>query len=137
MNAPAEARDVDVDVVVVGAGFAGMYMLHKLRSLGFTSRVIEMGDDGHAGAFCQIAEHRAQHGQGRMGAASRPRLKDHGAAQLFGGGDIGAHVFPAKRDQPAHGKAVAQGRLQNVRERGERHLNLAIMSLMPGIVSIW
>ena len=45
MNAPAEARDVDVDVVVVGAGFAGMYMLHKLRSLGFTSRVIEMGDD--------------------------------------------------------------------------------------------
>ncbi|MEY2470018.1 MAG: hypothetical protein QOF21_2716, partial [Actinomycetota bacterium] len=25
----------DVDVVVVGAGFAGLYMLHKLRNLGY------------------------------------------------------------------------------------------------------
>jgi cyclohexanone monooxygenase len=27
------------DVVVVGAGFAGMYMLHKLRGQGFSARV--------------------------------------------------------------------------------------------------
>jgi cyclohexanone monooxygenase len=32
-------------VVVVGAGFAGMYMLHKLRSLGLSVRVIEAADD--------------------------------------------------------------------------------------------
>ena len=31
------------DVVVVGAGFAGMYMLHRLRGLGFTVRVYEQG----------------------------------------------------------------------------------------------
>lgn len=31
------------DVVVVGAGFAGMYMLHRLRALGFTARVFEAG----------------------------------------------------------------------------------------------
>jgi cyclohexanone monooxygenase len=31
------------DVVVVGAGFAGMYMLHRLRGLGFTARVYEQG----------------------------------------------------------------------------------------------
>ena len=31
------------DVVVVGAGFAGMYMLHRLRGLGFTARVYEAG----------------------------------------------------------------------------------------------
>ncbi len=34
----------DVDVVVVGAGFAGMYMLHKLRTLGFSARAFEVGD---------------------------------------------------------------------------------------------
>ena len=26
----------DVDVVVVGAGFAGLYLLYRLRELGFT-----------------------------------------------------------------------------------------------------
>src|SRR4030095_3798687 len=31
------------DAVVVGAGFAGMYMLHKLRELGLTARVHEAG----------------------------------------------------------------------------------------------
>ena len=31
------------DAVVVGAGFAGMYMLHRLRELGFTVRVYEAG----------------------------------------------------------------------------------------------
>lgn len=32
------------DAVIVGAGFAGLYMLHKLRSLGFRCRLIEAGD---------------------------------------------------------------------------------------------
>jgi cyclohexanone monooxygenase len=31
------------DAVIVGAGFAGMYMLHKLRQLGFSARVFEAG----------------------------------------------------------------------------------------------
>ena len=31
------------DVVIVGAGFAGMYMLHRLRQKGFTARVFEAG----------------------------------------------------------------------------------------------
>ena len=33
-----------VDVVVVGAGFGGMYMLHRLRSAGLNVQVIERGD---------------------------------------------------------------------------------------------
>jgi cyclohexanone monooxygenase len=33
------------DVVVVGAGFAGMYMLHRLRGLGLKVRVYEQGGD--------------------------------------------------------------------------------------------
>jgi cation diffusion facilitator CzcD-associated flavoprotein CzcO/acetyl esterase/lipase len=50
------------DVVVVGAGFAGLYMLHKLRTLGFSARVVEVADDvggtwywnRYPGARCDI-----------------------------------------------------------------------------------
>ena len=37
--------DVDVDVVVVGAGFAGMYAIHRLRSQGLSLRCFEAGSD--------------------------------------------------------------------------------------------
>ena len=33
----------DVDAVVVGAGFAGLYMLHRLRGMGLSARVFEKG----------------------------------------------------------------------------------------------
>ena len=40
------AKDAEAyDVVVVGAGFAGMYMLHRLRKQGFSVRVYEQGGD--------------------------------------------------------------------------------------------
>ena len=50
------------DVVVVGAGFAGMYMLHTLRGLGFSARVYEAGGgvggtwywNRYPGARCDI-----------------------------------------------------------------------------------
>jgi cyclohexanone monooxygenase len=35
--------DAQLDAVVVGAGFAGLYMLHRLRELGFSVRVYEAG----------------------------------------------------------------------------------------------
>ena len=35
----------EYDVVIVGAGFAGMYMLHRLRGLGLSARVFEQGSD--------------------------------------------------------------------------------------------
>ena len=41
---PGQPRE-SVDVVVVGAGFAGLYVLHRLRGLGLVTRVIEAGDD--------------------------------------------------------------------------------------------
>jgi cyclohexanone monooxygenase len=40
-----EERPPAYDAVVVGAGFAGMYMLHRLRELGLSVRVFEAGDD--------------------------------------------------------------------------------------------
>jgi cation diffusion facilitator CzcD-associated flavoprotein CzcO len=35
----------DFDAIVVGAGFAGLYMMHKLRTYGFTAKVFEQGSD--------------------------------------------------------------------------------------------
>ena len=34
-----------VDAVIVGAGYSGLYLLHRLRGLGFTTRVFERGGD--------------------------------------------------------------------------------------------
>src|SRR4029077_53278 len=39
------AGDTTCDVVVVGAGFAGMHLLHRLRGLGLRVRVYEQGGD--------------------------------------------------------------------------------------------
>src|SRR5512142_1933510 len=55
-------RPDEVDVVVVGAGFAGLYALHRLRGLGFSTTVIEAADDvggtwywnRYPGARCDI-----------------------------------------------------------------------------------
>jgi cation diffusion facilitator CzcD-associated flavoprotein CzcO len=57
----AEAQR-EVDVVVVGAGFAGLYMLHKLRQQGLAVHVFEAGDgvggtwywNRYPGARCDI-----------------------------------------------------------------------------------
>ncbi len=34
-----------VDAVVVGAGFAGLYLLHRLRQIGCTAVALENADD--------------------------------------------------------------------------------------------
>ena len=38
-------KNVDVDVVVVGAGFSGLYLLYRFRKAGFSTRVFERGGD--------------------------------------------------------------------------------------------
>ncbi|MEZ4523197.1 MAG: NAD(P)/FAD-dependent oxidoreductase [Thermomicrobiales bacterium] len=52
----------EFDAIIVGAGVAGLYMLHRLRGLGLTARVIEAGDgvggtwywNRYPGARCDI-----------------------------------------------------------------------------------
>ena len=52
----------DVDIVIVGAGFAGLYMLHKARAVGLRARVFEAGSgvggtwywNRYPGARCDI-----------------------------------------------------------------------------------
>ncbi|OBB09645.1 cyclohexanone monooxygenase [Mycolicibacterium setense] len=58
----AERRSPAVDVVVVGAGFAGLYALHRLRSQGLSVRVFEAADgvggvwfwNRYPGARCDV-----------------------------------------------------------------------------------
>jgi cyclohexanone monooxygenase len=44
MQESAKPSTTDFDAIVIGAGFAGMYMLHRLRKLGLSVRVFERGD---------------------------------------------------------------------------------------------
>jgi cation diffusion facilitator CzcD-associated flavoprotein CzcO len=55
-------RTNDFDVIIVGAGFSGLYALHRLRALGFSARVLERGGgvggtwfwNRYPGARCDI-----------------------------------------------------------------------------------
>lgn len=55
-------RRLQFDAIVVGAGFAGLYMLYKLRKLGFSARCYEAGDgvggtwywNRYPGARCDV-----------------------------------------------------------------------------------
>ncbi|MGE0602135.1 MAG: flavin-containing monooxygenase [Dehalococcoidia bacterium] len=62
MAAVTEKKTEQFDVVVVGAGAAGLYMLHKLRGLGMSAMVIEAGNgvggtwywNRYPGARCDV-----------------------------------------------------------------------------------
>ena len=61
MNSPRTVQD-EFDAVVVGAGFSGLYLLHRLRQAGFSVRVFDSADDvggtwywnRYPGARCDI-----------------------------------------------------------------------------------
>jgi cation diffusion facilitator CzcD-associated flavoprotein CzcO len=61
-GANGSGGQLDVDVVVVGAGLAGLYMLQRLRGVGLSATVLETGDDvggtwywnRYPGARCDI-----------------------------------------------------------------------------------
>ncbi|MEE4300400.1 MAG: FAD-dependent oxidoreductase, partial [Pseudomonadales bacterium] len=62
MNSDASRATPDFDVVVVGAGMSGLYLLHRLRGLGMSAVAVETGDDvggtwywnRYPGARCDI-----------------------------------------------------------------------------------
>lgn len=62
-GSPATSAEIArFDVIVVGAGFGGLYMLHKLRGMGLKAHAYEMGGDvggtwywnGYPGARCDV-----------------------------------------------------------------------------------
>ena len=62
MNSTAPAESPQFDAIVVGAGFAGLYMLYRLRQLGLSARGYEAGDgvggtwywNRYPGARCDV-----------------------------------------------------------------------------------
>jgi cyclohexanone monooxygenase len=58
----SEMPESDFDVVIVGAGFAGLYMLHRLRGMGLSGLVLESGSgvggtwywNRYPGARCDV-----------------------------------------------------------------------------------
>ena len=58
----SEATSDDFNVIIVGAGFAGMYMLHRMRGMGLKAIVFEAGDgvggtwywNRYPGARCDV-----------------------------------------------------------------------------------
>ena len=57
-----DARSEQLDAVIVGAGFAGLYMLHRFKKLGLRARILEAGGgvggtwywNRYPGARCDI-----------------------------------------------------------------------------------
>ena len=81
----------NLDAVIVGAGFAGMYMLHRLRGKGFSARVIEAGKgvggtwywNRYPGARCDVESVQysyqsrpssSRNGSGRSATPPSPRF---------------------------------------------------------------
>jgi hypothetical protein len=40
-NSENYAKELETDVLIVGAGFGGIYLMHKLRQLGFNCKIFE------------------------------------------------------------------------------------------------
>jgi len=71
-TSPVKVSSVEngVDVVVVGAGFSGLYLLYRLRKLGFSTRCFERGDgvggtwywNRYPGARCDVESMQYSYG---------------------------------------------------------------------------
>ncbi|MBV8169113.1 MAG: NAD(P)/FAD-dependent oxidoreductase, partial [Alphaproteobacteria bacterium] len=69
-DASKAAAPKPLDAVIVGAGFAGLYMLHRLRGLGLSVRVFEAGSDvggtwywnRYPGARCDVESMQYSYG---------------------------------------------------------------------------
>jgi len=69
-NTKSKSEAASFDAIIVGAGFAGMYMLHKLRGLGLSAKVLEAGEgvggtwywNRYPGARCDVESLEYQYG---------------------------------------------------------------------------
>ena len=118
------SRVSDYDAIVVGAGFAGLYMMHRLRELGLSVRVFEIGDgvggtwywNRYPGARCDIesmeysygfSEELQQEWEWNERYASQPEILDYAnhvaeRFELHDGIDLGTRVDTAHFDETAH-----------------------------------
>ena len=111
-------KPTDVDAVVIGAGFAGLYAVHKLRQLGLTHRGFERGEVDVPYAVFFLEADFAQSGAGEFGGAEEGRIDRCAGEGFFARLDEGAagHVERGNEagepDDLFRGGGVAMVRLQ-------------------------
>ena len=98
--------------------------------------MVDVAGNRNAGLFGEMAQHTPQHGHGRMAPAAGPRLQDHGETRVVRRLDEGNRILPAQHNKASDGIAPRLRGMKKLVQGGDGHLNFAIMSLMPGIVSI-
>ena len=141
------------DVIVVGAGFAGMYLLHRLRGMGMKVRVFERGSDvggtwywnRYPGARCDIesldysysfSDELQQEWTWSERYATQPEILDYAnwvadRLALRPGIDFDTNVLAAEFDDAACAWTVRTDRGEVVRAR---HLILATGALSVGAI---
>ena len=115
----------------------GEARIDPLAALLKRRRVIDVADDRNVGAIRQRAENLAEYRRRRVAPTARAGLQDDWDTRLLGGLYISARVLPAMHNKTSNSASLRDGLVEDLTERRCRHLNFAIMSLMPGIVSIW
>ena len=73
-----QQRETTVDAVIVGAGFSGLYLLHRFRKLGLTTRVLERG--GGVGGDVDDSRRRRERQLGARPPLQPPFELAHAAA---------------------------------------------------------
>ena len=99
--------------------------------------VVNVADDRDACLLGERSEHFAEYFDRHVLAAAGAGLKDKRQRQRLGGLGKGERVLPAQNNKARKRAVAAQRRREDVGERCNSHLNLAIMSLIPGMVSTW
>ena len=101
-NMQEQEQKRTVDAVIVGAGFAGLYMLHRLRGLGLSVRVFEAGKgvggtwywNRYPGARCDVesmdysysfSDELQQEWRWTERYASQPEILKYGSSAEFVG----------------------------------------------------
>jgi cyclohexanone monooxygenase len=132
---PTTGQRARVDAVVVGAGLAGLYMLHRLRDLGLSARVFEAGDDvggtwywnRYPGARCDVesldysygfSEALQQAWSWSERYAAQPEILRY-VAHVADRFDLRRDIQPGTRVTAAHFNE-AESRWDVVTDRGDR-----------------
>ena len=105
------------DVLVVGAGFSGRHMLHRLRRLGIRTRVLEMVENvggtplfnRYPGARCDIGSIEYSYGFSEeiqrewVWTESMPAQPEIGKSRMYMGHTGGIPEYRRRRDEIAAG----------------------------------
>ena len=135
MEAPRAPVSGEIDVVIVGAGFGGMYMLHRLRGLGLSAVVFDVASgvggtwywNRYPGARCDVesmqysysfseelqqdvAMERGFRRAARNPALRQPRRRPAGPAARHAVRDTGHGGGVQRGDTPLDGADGSRGR---------------------------